>query len=147
MVDVPFLERARVEADAAVVRAQLDLVEFTLLQAYASADRLDDARRMLLTMRDADHEVYTGVALLDARTGMRDLYVDRAIVHVGHISDEAIEEYVASGQWRGKAGAYNLAERLSAGWPITFEGDPGTIMGLPMRTLPGRLRAFAARAA
>jgi hypothetical protein len=28
-------------------RAQLDLVEFTLLRAYASADRLEDARRML----------------------------------------------------------------------------------------------------
>jgi hypothetical protein len=28
-------------------RAQLDLVEFTLLQAYAGADRLDDAYRML----------------------------------------------------------------------------------------------------
>jgi tetratricopeptide (TPR) repeat protein len=28
-------------------RAQLDLVEFTLLQAYAQADRSDDARRML----------------------------------------------------------------------------------------------------
>ena len=28
-------------------RAQLDLVEFTQLQAYASAGRLDDARRML----------------------------------------------------------------------------------------------------
>ena len=28
-------------------RAQLDLVEFTLLKAYLSADRLDDARRML----------------------------------------------------------------------------------------------------
>src|SRR5205814_5405163 len=28
-------------------RAQLDLVEFTLLQAYVSADRLGDARRML----------------------------------------------------------------------------------------------------
>ena len=28
-------------------RAQLDLVEFTLLQAYARADRLNDARRML----------------------------------------------------------------------------------------------------
>jgi hypothetical protein len=28
-------------------RAQLDLVEFTLLKAYISADRLDDARRML----------------------------------------------------------------------------------------------------
>ncbi len=28
-------------------RAQLDLVEFTLLKAYISMDRLDDARRML----------------------------------------------------------------------------------------------------
>jgi hypothetical protein len=27
-------------------RAQLDLVEFTLVKAYLSADRLDDARRM-----------------------------------------------------------------------------------------------------
>ena len=28
-------------------RAQLDLVEFTLLKTYVSADRRDDARRML----------------------------------------------------------------------------------------------------
>jgi hypothetical protein len=28
-------------------RAQLDLVQFTLVKAYLSADRLDDARRML----------------------------------------------------------------------------------------------------
>jgi Tfp pilus assembly protein PilF len=32
-------------------RAQLDLVEFTLLKAYLSADRLDDARRMLNVRR------------------------------------------------------------------------------------------------
>src|ERR1700681_4643462 len=32
-------------------RAQLDLVEFTLLKAYLSADRLDDARRMLSVRR------------------------------------------------------------------------------------------------
>jgi tetratricopeptide (TPR) repeat protein len=32
-------------------RAQLDLVEFTLLKAYLSADRLDDARRMLRVRR------------------------------------------------------------------------------------------------
>jgi tetratricopeptide (TPR) repeat protein len=32
-------------------RAQLDLVEFTLLKAYVSADRLDDARRMLRVRR------------------------------------------------------------------------------------------------
>ena len=32
-------------------RAQLDLVEFTLLQAYVSAHRLYDARRMLSVRR------------------------------------------------------------------------------------------------
>jgi tetratricopeptide (TPR) repeat protein len=32
-------------------RAQLDLVEFTLLKAYLAADRLDDARRMLSARR------------------------------------------------------------------------------------------------
>jgi hypothetical protein len=32
-------------------RAQLDLVEFTLLKAYLGADRLDDARRMLSVQR------------------------------------------------------------------------------------------------
>ena len=32
-----------------------------------------------------------------------------------------------------------LAERLKAGWPITYEGDPGTIMGLPMRLLGRKL--------
>jgi len=33
---------------------------------------------------------------------------------------------------------------LSAGWPIDFDGDPTTIMGLPMAALPGRLARFAA---
>ena len=38
-------------------------------------------------------------------------------------------------QWRGKAGAYNLADRVADGWPIECEGDPTTVMGLPMRRL------------
>ncbi len=116
-------------------------------QTFGQPTDADDARRMLMAMRDADHDVLTGVALIDARTGLREIFADRALVHVGHISDDEIELYVASGLWRGKAGGYNLSERLAAGWPITFEGDPGTIMGLPMQTLPDRLRAFAARAA
>lgn len=102
-----------------------------------------DARRILHLFRDTDHEVLTGVALLNTRTGQRDLFVDVARVHVGHVSDEQIEEYLASGQWRGKAGAYNLSERLEAGWPITFQGDPTSIMGLPMEALTARLSRFA----
>lgn len=69
------------------------------------------------------------------------LFADRAVVRVGPISDEQIEAYVASGNWRGKAGAYNLSERIEAGWPIECLGDPTTVMGLPMRRLPEWLKS------
>jgi septum formation protein len=102
----------------------------------------DDARRMLLAMRDDVHEVVTGVALVDVATGRREMFVDTATVRVGHIPDSEIEAYVRSGAWRGKAGAYNLSERLNAGWPIEFDGDAGTIMGLPVSKVALRLKAW-----
>ena len=51
-----------------------------------------------------------------------------------------IYSYVAGGEWRGKAGAYNLSERIQAGWPIECKGDPTTVMGLPMRKLSRLLK-------
>src|SRR5260221_8800587 len=47
-------------------RAQLDLVEFTLLRAYLGADRLDDARRMLsLRHRGSSGIPVAGLAAVD----------------------------------------------------------------------------------
>lgn len=103
-----------------------------------------DAQAIIRSFEGCAHEVMTGVTILDARSGARDLFVDRATVWVGEIGDESIETYIASGEWKGKAGAYNLTERLAAGWPIRFEGDPTTIVGLPMRRLLQRLAGRAA---
>ncbi|TVQ63262.1 MAG: Maf-like protein [Phycisphaerales bacterium] len=88
------------------------------------------------------HEVLTGVALVCAETGRRELFVDRAEVRFGDPGEDELRAYVASGEWAGKAGAYNLGERLEAGWPIEYEGDPTTIMGLPMGRLRAKLAAF-----
>jgi septum formation protein len=101
-----------------------------------------DAERILRRLSNGEHDVLTGVAILDVDSGHRDLFADRAHVTVGPLSDEQINSYLDSGQWRGKAGAYNLAERLQAGWPIKVEGDPGTVMGLPMQSLTSKLAAF-----
>ena len=95
----------------------------------------DEARRMLAALRDETHETITGVCLISLADGRRWLLVDRATVRYGHVSDKEIDRYVRSGEWRGKAGAYNLQDRLSAGWPLECEGDPATVMGLPMRRL------------
>ncbi len=106
-----------------------------------------DAVRMLRQMEDATHDVVTGVALLwvsPKGERRRELLIDRARVRVGPLGMDRIDQYVAGGEWRGKAGAYNLSERIAAGWPIEYDGDPSTIMGLPMRALVARLEQAAA---
>lgn len=99
----------------------------------------EEARAMIARMAGRQHDVLTGAAIIDTSSGQRHLFVDRATVTLGALAAAQIDEYVASGAWKGKAGAYNLSERVDAGWPITWEGDPTTIMGLPMRELKRRL--------
>lgn len=94
-----------------------------------------DAERMVRTMADTTHEVFTGVALICPRTRRRRMFPDRSVVTVGGLTGAQIDDYLATGLWRGKAGGYNIAERLEAGWPIAFEGTMDSIMGLPVRRL------------
>lgn len=96
------------------------------------------ARMMLESFVGRAHDVLTGVCLYAFPEGRRSLFVDQAEVTWGALEPAAIEAYLAGGTWRGKAGAYNLEDRVEDGWPIQWEGDPTTIMGLPME----RLRAL-----
>ena len=100
------------------------------------------ARAMIRSFENRPHEVITGVALYDLERGRRTIFSDEATVRVGSIGEDRIASYVATGAWQGKAGAYNLRDRIEAGWPIEFEGDPTTVMGLPMRKLVEQLQAF-----
>ena len=97
------------------------------------------AKDMLLQLRGAMHRTMTGVCLLSHHAGsatrLRTLLYDVTRVEVGHISIAEIDRYVASGDWQGKAGGYNLQERLDGDWPIKVIGDPTTVMGLPMEKL------------
>ncbi len=103
------------------------------------------ARDIIHTLADGEHQVMTGVALICPGTLRREIYVDESLVRVGVISDEQRESYLATGLWRGKAGAYNLRERMDAGWPLECVGDPTSVMGLPMETLGERVAAFCER--
>ena len=111
-----------------------------------------DAERIISGFESKRHEVMTGVALVwggpardvarPAHRSHRRIFVDRSRVTFGAVGRERIGAYVKSGQWAGKAGAYNLAERQEAGWPIECEGDPTSVMGLPMRALKRVLRSL-----
>ena len=87
-------------------------------------------------------ELLRGIAVSPGIVIGRVLVLGEAEQHVPHrtLDDGEIERYVSAGGWRGKAGGYNLAERLAAGWPIRCEGDPTSVMGLPMARVAPLLR-------
>lgn len=93
------------------------------------------AKAMLAQHCNASHEVMTGTCLIAWPSGDRHLFMDQATVTWGDVDEASIDQYIHSDQWRGKAGGYNLQERIDAGWPLSCDGDPATVMGLPMRRL------------
>ncbi len=103
-----------------------------------------DARTMICAMRNRAHQTMTGVCLIDPDDDRRMFAVDVATVILGAVTDAQLDAYIASEDWRGKAGGYNLAERVACGWPIECAGDPTTVMGLPMLKLPQWLNSIVA---
>lgn len=93
----------------------------------------DDARRMLKLLSGNWHEVLTGVALLRAGENTQPL-VDHETTRVrfARMSDEEIDWYVATGEPRGKAGAYGI-QGPAALFVEEIQGDYFNIVGLPVR--------------
>ncbi|MCG3125263.1 MAG: Maf-like protein YhdE [Phycisphaerae bacterium] len=101
-----------------------------------------DAERMLRLQMGRESEVITGVCLVRCRkTGEeRQIAAARSVVHMRH-DEQVLRDYLASGDWAGKAGAYGiqnvgdvLVERLT--------GSFSNVVGLPLeltRTMLDRL--------
>jgi len=73
-----------------------------------------DARRMLTALRGREHEVHTGVVLLDPASGQTVTAVHTAIVTMRAYSDVEISAYVATQDPLDKAGAYAIQHPVFA---------------------------------
>lgn len=102
-------------------------------------DTRDEARAMIAQFVGCSHAVITGCALLAPGEAQPTTFADTAVVTFGPLDSTALDAYLETGHWRGKAGGYNLFDRQAAGWPITVQGDPTTVVGLPMRMLANQL--------
>ena len=98
-----------------------------------------EAEQMLTKLIGASHRTITGVALLDRDTMSRSIWCDVADVSMGPLKGGLLEDYLDSHEWQGKSGGYNLADRVGSGWPVSCDGDPSTVMGLPIRRLRPQL--------
>jgi septum formation protein len=91
------------------------------------------ARQMLELLRGREHRVYSGLCLwpLDGRPAQT--RVARTTLRMDELSGERIEEYLDSGLWEGKSGAFGYQDRV--GWLWIVEGSESNVIGLPLELL------------
>ncbi len=109
------LARAKAEAALALINIDEELRGAYILSAdtvvavgrriLPKADLLDEAAQCLRLLSGRNHRVHTAVCLVTPSGAFRQRLVETK-VRFKRLNDEDIEAYLASGEWRGKAGAY-----------------------------------------
>jgi septum formation protein len=90
------------------------------------------ARRTLRALGGATHEVLSGLVLLMG--GSERSAVAHTAVTFRELDDALLEWYLATGEWRGRSGAYAI-QKAGAALVRTLEGECENVVGLPVATL------------
>jgi septum formation protein len=109
-------------------------------RVYAKAAGTEDARRMLSELSGRTHTVVSGVCLL----GAGDDVVDHEATEVTFrpLTGGAVDAYLASREWEGRAGAYAI-QGLGGRLIERIDGDYLNIVGLPGALLVSLLEKHA----
>jgi septum formation protein len=122
-----------------------DTVAECLGQILGKPRDRDHAGQMLQLLSGRKHRVYSGLCVSPVgQAGPMRVRVARTTLRMDRLSAEQIAEYLDSGQWEGKAGAFGYQDRL--GWLHVIEGSESNVIGLPTELLAEMLRAGAAPA-
>ncbi|MGI9253759.1 MAG: Maf family protein, partial [Thermomicrobiales bacterium] len=90
-----------------------------------------DAARMLRDLSGRSHEVWTGIAVIDAESGRVERHAVPSVVRFRPITNDEIAAYVATSEGRDKAGAYAI-QGVGAGLIEAIHGCWTNIVGLPL---------------
>ncbi|HEX7839731.1 MAG TPA: nucleoside triphosphate pyrophosphatase, partial [Kofleriaceae bacterium] len=109
------------------------------------ADTPEEATKMLRWLSGRTHRVLTAFVLVGERDG-------KTCVREGLVSSEVemvdfdaatLADYVASGEWRGKAGAYAI-QGIAAALVKEVRGSVTNVVGLPLAEVIAALREVGA---
>ncbi|OLB07029.1 MAG: septum formation protein Maf [Candidatus Rokubacteria bacterium 13_2_20CM_69_15_1] len=144
-VAVARLALRKARAVAARVREAVVLAADTvvILDGAALGKPADarEARAMLRRLRGREHEVITGVAVLDSRTGREASTSVVSRVRMAAYSDATLEAYVATGAPLDKAGAYAIQD-LGGALVERLAGSYTNVVGLPVEETRWLLAEF-----
>lgn len=134
------LAREKAERAAELLKAETDFAGSYILAAdtvvavgrriLPKAEVLDVASNCLRLLSGRAHRVYTGVCLITPQ-GKSRLTLSETRVRFKRLSREDIESYLASGEWRGKAGGYAI-QGFAGTFVLKIVGSYTNIVGLPL---------------
>ena len=96
------------------------------------------ARKCLALMSGRRHRVHTGVAVGMPGGALRSRLAS-TVVSVKRLTEQEIAAYLASGEWRGKAGGYAIQGRFAM-LVSSINGSYSNIVGLPLFETAAHLR-------
>jgi len=134
------LARNKAEAALATLRLDEELKGSFILAAdtivavgrriLPKAELLDEAAQCLRLLSGRNHRVHTSICLVTPKEGFRQRHVETR-VRFKRLSEQDIEAYLASGEWRGKAGGYAIQGRAAL-FVRALGGSYSNVVGLPL---------------
>jgi septum formation protein len=134
------LARAKAEAARKLVRAEPDYAKSFILAADTTVavgrrilgkpEEGDRAIDTLERLRGRNHRVHTAVCLVTPDDRIRERVVETRI-RFRNLTDGEIQDYIASGEWKGKAGAYAI-QGIAGGFVVKLVGSYTSVVGLPL---------------
>ncbi len=112
-------------------------------EIIGKVDNAKQAEEILTKLFSRPHKVITAIALVHDRKDKFLLEYDSTTVYPGKLNHEQIKEYIASGLWIGRAGAYGIREGADP-FIDRIEGSETNVMGFSMELFEKMYRKFAA---
>jgi len=122
---------ARTDADlAGALIVAADTVVSVGRRIFGKAETIEEAGAFLRLLSGRAHRVHTGVAMANANGQLRRRLVETR-VRFKRLSREDIDSYLASGEWRGKAGGYAV-QGIAGAFVVKLTGSYSNVVGLPL---------------
>jgi septum formation protein len=134
------LAQEKLAAALAIARSEPDLDGALFLAAdtvvsvgrriLPKAELIEEAAACLRQLSGRSHRVFTGIALANAKGTVRRRLIETR-VRFKRLSREDVESYLASGEWRGKAGGYAV-QGFAGAFVVKISGSYSNVVGLPL---------------
>lgn len=94
------------------------------------AELVEEANHCLHILSGRNHRVYTGVCMVTPKGAIRQKTVETRL-RFKRIPRAEIDNYINSGEWRGKAGAYAI-QGIAGSFVVKLVGSYSNVVGLPL---------------